>query len=525
MIRMTARRPSLSPLLTRMRDRSPGLGGGLLDGVLAAGLGLGSFAALVMMLWVSSPYPDSGPGGALHVAAALWLLAHGADLVRADTLSGVPAPVGVTPLLLLALPVWLVHRAGRDAVYGGCGGGEEDAPLVAARTAWVGVVVGYLAVGVGAAVYAAGGVLRPSWVWTVVCLPVVAVGAAGAGVWTAYGRPRGPVDRVLLVLPRWVRRLAAGVEGRERMGVVVRAALAGVAALVGGGAMLVALSSVWHFGATRAAFLQLTEGWSGRFAVLLLCVALVPNAAMWAAAYAVGPGFVLGAGHAVGPWASDPAPLLPPFPLLAAVPEAGAAGPWNWAAGVVPVIAGVTMGVFVGQAGVRWSLGAAVGVVVSAGVMCGALAGVLGGMAGGPLGVAALGRFGPVGWQVAVAVAGWMVVLGVPVVWGVRGWLGRERRVDAGSASPSAVVSGAAVALASASAPSAAGAFEVGGGDVDFDFGGEPYDFERVEAAAGVEAGWYGEDAREVRWAALREAGEGSEEREGGGEGGGPESP
>ncbi|MBK3630819.1 hypothetical protein JHN59_39715, partial [Streptomyces sp. MBT49] len=66
---MTARRLSLSPLLGRMRDRSSGLAAGLLGGALAAGLGLASFAVLVMVLWISSPYPDSGPGGALHVAA------------------------------------------------------------------------------------------------------------------------------------------------------------------------------------------------------------------------------------------------------------------------------------------------------------------------------------------------------------------------------------------------------------------------------------------------------------------------
>lgn len=68
MTQMTDRRLSLSPLLTRMRDRSPGLAASLLGGALAAGLGLGSFAVLVMVLWISSPYPDSGPGGALHMA-------------------------------------------------------------------------------------------------------------------------------------------------------------------------------------------------------------------------------------------------------------------------------------------------------------------------------------------------------------------------------------------------------------------------------------------------------------------------
>lgn len=503
-IEMTARRPSLSSLLSRVRDRSPGLGASLLGGVLAAGLGLGSFAVLVMVLWISSPYPDSGPGGAMRVAAALWLLAHGAELVRVDTLSGAPAPVGVTPLLLLALPVWLVHRAGRDAVYGS---GEEDAPLVGVRTAWVGVVVGYLVVGTGAAVYAAGGVLRPSWGWTAVCLPVVAMGAAGVGVWTVYGRPCGPGADVPLGLPRWVRRLVLGVQGRGWAGVAVRAAGVGVAALVGGGALLVAVSSVWHLEVARAAFLQLTEGWSGRFAVLLLCVALVPNAAVWGAAYAVGPGFVLGAGHGVGPLASDPAPLLPPFPLLAAVPDAGAGGPWNWAAGVVAVVAAGTVGVFVGRVAAGRSWGWAVGVVAVAGVLGGALMGVLGGLAGGPLGVGALAWFGPVWWQVGAAVAVWVVGVGVPVVLGVRGWL-LWKGGGGGGGTEVAVVAGL---------PEWGAAYEVGGGDGDF--GDEPYDYERVEAAEAAEAVWYGDEARELRWAALREAGEGSEGSEDGGSG------
>ncbi|MFC4646660.1 DUF6350 family protein, partial [Streptomyces mangrovi] len=412
----------VTQMSARLRDRSSGLGASVLGGALAAGLGLGSFAALVMVLWISSPYPDSGPGGALHVAAALWLLAHGAELVRTDTLSGVPAPVGVTPLLLLLLPVWLVHRAARDAVDGGGdgsgdldGGGEDrEVALVGAGVAWVGVVAGYLAVGAGAALYAAGGVLRPSWVWTGVGVPAVAVVAAGVGVWRAYGRPHEPFERVM---PGWLRKAVLGGEGREGewAGAAARAAAAGVAVLVGGGALLVAASSVWHAGAARGAFLQLTEGWSGRFAVLLLCVVLVPNAAVWGAAYALGPGYVLGAGHAVTPLVSDPAPLLPPFPLLAAVPDAGAGTWWNWAAGVVPVVAGVAVGVFVGSAGAgssggvveapveAWSRWRTVAGVAVAGVLCGGLFALLAGLAGGALGGGAMARFGPVWWQVTWA--------------------------------------------------------------------------------------------------------------------------
>ncbi|WP_241965655.1 cell division protein PerM, partial [Streptomyces sp. MH60] len=140
-IQTTARPAPLSLLRARWRDRSPGLAAGLLGGVVAAVLGLAACAALVTLLWISSPYPDSGPGGALHVAAALWVLAHGAELVRADTLSGTPAPVGVTPLLFLLLPVWLLHRAARDATDPGDGVGVAvgAAPKAGAgaRPAWL----------------------------------------------------------------------------------------------------------------------------------------------------------------------------------------------------------------------------------------------------------------------------------------------------------------------------------------------------------------------------------------------------
>ncbi|MFC8434567.1 DUF6350 family protein [Streptomyces sp. NPDC057253] len=422
-IEMTARRTPLSPLLTRLRDRTPGLAASLLGGAVAAGLGLGSFAVLVMVMWISSPYPDSGPGGALHVAAALWLLAHGAELVRTDTLSGVPAPVGVTPLLLLALPLWLVHRAARDVA-----SGDEAPPPASGRTAWTGVVLGYLAVGAAAALYASGGVLRPSWPWICGCLPVVAMSAAGAGVWTAYGRPADALDGVLVLLPAGLRRLVLGVDARARLAVAARAAGAGVAVLVGGGAALLGVSLVVHGEATRGSFLQLTEGWSGRFAVLLLCLALVPNAAVWAVGYATGPGFVLGAGHVVAPLSSDPAPLLPPFPLLAAVPEAGPVEPVHWAVAGVPVVAGMVVGWFVGRAaGPEWSRGRTAGAVCWAAVLCaGAVAG-LAALAGGPLGVGALARFGPVWWQVGGAVAVWIAGVGVPVGLGVRGWRGRTR--------------------------------------------------------------------------------------------------
>ncbi|MFG2779103.1 DUF6350 family protein [Streptomyces prunicolor] len=483
---MTHRRALLPPLLTRMRDRSPGLAASLLGGAVAAGLGLGSFAVLVMVLWISSPYPDSGPGGALHVAAALWLLAHGVELVRADTLSGVPAPVGVTPLLLLALPLWLLHRAARHAVLGGGEDDPEGPPPIAARTAWTGVALGYLAVGTAAALYASGGELSPSWSWTAICLPLLAAGAAGSGVWKAYGRPREPVLSVLILLPAGLRRLVLGPEAREsraRIGTAARAAGLGTAVLAGGGALLLGASLVWHGGAARTAFLQLTEGLSGRFAVLLLCLALIPNAAVWSASYALGPGFALGVHHTVAPLSSAPAPLLPPFPLLAAVPDAGTGTPLNWLAALVPVAAGVTAGWFVARvavggtaaqrgdgagelpeetkrraagAGLRqqpphapathapathapathapsaqapWARGRTAATALLAAGLCAVVLALLAELSGGPLGGAALARFGPVWWQTGGAALAWIAGVAVPTAVGLRAWRLRERRV------------------------------------------------------------------------------------------------
>ncbi|MET8977787.1 DUF6350 family protein [Streptomyces sp. NPDC004539] len=433
---MTARRPPLSSLPARLRDRSPGLAAGLLGGALAAGLGLGSVAVLVMVLWISSPYPDSGPGGALHVAASLWLLAHGAELVRVDTLSGVPAPMGVTPLLLVLLPVWLVRRAARDADGGGAG--------------WAGVVCGYLLVAAGAAWYAAGGALRPSWVWTGACLPVlVAVAAAlgtrqGAGGFEGLARGKSAAFVAGLVrgLVRWfgggartradTGEAGAGKQrtGESDSGVVLRAGLAGTGVLLGGGALLVAVSTVLHGGAARASFLHLTEGWSGRFAVLLLCVVLVPNAAVWGASYALGPGFALGAGHAVTPLTSDPAALLPPFPLLAAVPDAGGGGPLTWSVAVVAGGGALVAGWFVARAACAgdsaWSWSrTATRACAAAGVLA-VIMSVAAAVAGGPLGTGTLARFGPLWWQTGSAALVWGLAIGVPAALTVRAWSCRE---------------------------------------------------------------------------------------------------
>ncbi|WP_436801254.1 cell division protein PerM, partial [Streptomyces hydrogenans] len=145
-------------------------------GGVAAGLGVGALAVLVIVAWISSPFPDSGAGGALHLAAGLWLLAHGVELVRTDTLGGLPAPLGIVPLLTTALPVWLVFRTARSTL----DPADETGPRPSPAGALGAVSGGYLLVAAVIVVYSESGPLPADLVTAGLWLPGVVLGAAGA---------------------------------------------------------------------------------------------------------------------------------------------------------------------------------------------------------------------------------------------------------------------------------------------------------------------------------------------------------
>lgn len=441
MTQVSERSTTLSSASAAERGRAAALTAAFLRGGLAAGLGLGGLAVLVIAAWISSPYPDSGAGGALHIAAALWLLAHGAELVRPETLSGGPAPIGVVPLLVVALPVWLVYRSARDALEP-----DEGRPQLTALGALCTVAGGYLLVGAGVVGYARGGPLSTDLLTTALTLPLVPVLSAAAGVWAASGRPLGPLlDRLpgLGSVPNGAATgapdaaAAAGAAGRRSRAVVVmRSATAGTAVLLGGGLLLVIGSLVWHADAAQESLLQLAAAWSGRIAVLLLCVALLPNAAVWGASYALGPGFALGTSATVTPLAVTGTPALPPLPLLAAVPAEGPGTAVTWAAGAVPLVAALTIAWLTVRVAAppfaerdeAWSVRDTALAVAVAGAGCAVLMAGLAAVAGGPMGTGRLVEFGPVWWLAGAAALVWTVGVGVPVVLLVRAWRLRERR-------------------------------------------------------------------------------------------------
>ncbi|MEV4330220.1 DUF6350 family protein [Streptomyces sp. NPDC049597] len=419
MTQVTDHRPPLShaPVVVQ-GGASAAFVAGCVRGATAAGLGLGVITVLVMLMWISSPFPDDGPGDALRVAAALWLLAHGADLVRTDTLSGLPAPVDLVPLLLAALPVWLAHRAAHDALEP-----DESRPRPSASGALTSVTTGYVLVGAPVVLWAAGGPVAAEPLSALVHLPLLAFLAAAGGAWTASGCPLGPLPAGL------PRRLRAALAHRG-VAVALRSAAVGALVMVGGGAVLVGVSLVAHGDAAQTSFLGLAGDWSGRLALVLLVLALLPNAAVWAAAYGLGPGFALGTGATATPLALTGTPALPEFPLLAAVPGTGPGTPLHWAAAAVPVVAGLavawrTVHAAAPRYGERqeaWTRGDTALAALLGSVGCGVLLAVLAAAAGGPLGRGRLAEFGPVWWLTGAAALLWTSVVAVPVAVALRAW-------------------------------------------------------------------------------------------------------
>ncbi|SOD61981.1 hypothetical protein SAMN06297387_104151 [Streptomyces zhaozhouensis] len=424
------------------RTAPPGRAQGrwFLEGMLAAGLGLGGLAVLVLLFWVLSPYPDHGATGALRIAADLWLLAHGCELVRHDTLYGGTAPVGLTPLLLAALPVWLLHRAVRVTLRPD----PEDAEWAAAPGEAFAVArwlcAGYLLTGAAAAVFASPADLAPGLLSTALQLPLFAVLVTVVSAWVLSGvAPWTPPDG-------WRAARWAGPFTAERLAGAGRAALGGAAACCGVGALLAAGALLLHASAAQGTLVALSGDWSGRLAVLLLGCALAPNAAVWGAAYGLGPGFTLGGGSLLSPLAVSGEPVPPPFPLLAGLPHGTPDGVLLWCTAAVPlagvlVIAGLVARWAVPVPGERgtaagWWGTALTALLAAAGT--GLLLGWLGTLAGGPLGAGELAQFGPHGWLTGAVAAGWALAA-LPVAWALRllrlhqprlvlaGLLGRER--------------------------------------------------------------------------------------------------
>ena len=192
--------------------------------------------------------------------------------------------------------------------------------------------------------------------------------------------------------------------------VAVRAGTGAGVALLGGGAVVFTVSLLLHFGAAGAVAGRLAPDLVGRVSLLLLCATVLPNAAVWAAGYSLGPGFALdGRFSPLVAAASQP----PEFPLFAALPGAGRS-PLVLLVAVVPLLAGAVAGVLVGRAAEEWGVLATACISTLAALCAGALALVFAAASGGALGSSALAQVGPSPWWTGAAAFGWTLGVGLP---------------------------------------------------------------------------------------------------------------
>lgn len=368
----TLERPSLRAGLPRpSRQTTPRrhpLTGGLVGALWAALAGLVALAVPVLVAWAADSRSGSGAGDAVRAAGQLWLVTHSTTL----TVSG--GALGLSPLGLAAVPFLLLARAGAHA----------------ARECGVGTwrEVGLLA-GAVAAPYSVVAAIVASLATSDAVAPAPVQALVGSLVVAALGTCVGAV-RATGLRPQVSDRVAA----------LVRGATSAVLVLLAAGALLGAVSLLRHLDDAAELARATAPGVVGGVALLLLGLALVPNAVVFGAAWVAGPGFAIGAGTVVSPLSHELG-AVPALPLLAVLPSGPTPALLAAVVLAVPVLAGVLAGRCVTAAG---PLPAARDAALT-GPLAGAAMALLCLLAGGPLGDGRLTDVGPTAWVVGLVVA------------------------------------------------------------------------------------------------------------------------
>ncbi|HXU96584.1 MAG TPA: DUF6350 family protein [Jiangellaceae bacterium] len=346
---------------------------------LVAGLAIAALPAILVWIDEGASAPVGDP---VRVGVQIWLAGHRAGLQIGD------ADVQFAPLGMTVVAILLLYRAARWAAHTAGVSTLRKAVLVVLPA------VGLYAVG-------AWGLAMWSMTMSVSVDPLVA--SVWAGLTAAVGTGVGVVHeadlggRLTARLPAWAVPVLGG-------------AAVAVAGLLAVGALLVAISAIAHSDRIAAVAEALDPDLPGMLALAMAGAALVPNAVVWAASYALGPGFALGAGTSVAPGAVELG-IVPALPALAAVP-ADAPGPWGWLVLAGPIGVGVLTGAGIrrisasGRAGM---VGEAFGAAVTAALLMAGLAT----LSGGSVGAARMSVVGPVPWEPALAT---FLVVGIPAV-------------------------------------------------------------------------------------------------------------
>ncbi|MGY3128052.1 hypothetical protein ACVWW9_001551 [Agrococcus sp. UYP33] len=378
-----------------MRRVWAGIGQAVESAAIAA-VGLVLCALVLLAVWGI----DQGFGGdpllQWRIAVDAWMLGHGVDVgitLAPDAVLAIGLEeAGRSFVLSLGawgiglVTLWLHWRSGRRLA---------GLPLVETGIAVVAGALATGAVGLLAGVSAQHPSAAPN-LGQAFALPalVALVGMVGA-VLAARGHDwLHALARALTIEDGWLRPVRAAL----------RAGIGGAIGVLGVGALLVGVGLLLRFtdGLLLMESLEVTHLGAG--VLLLLQLALAPVAIVWGAAWAIGPGFMLGRGSSVSPLGTDLGPV-PSLPMLTAIdPDTQS---WMLVVVALPVLAAVVVGAFARQTTLAgsadrpvhwWELAAA---AVGGGVLAGALLGVAAMLATGAAGPGRLSLTGPDAVQVA----------------------------------------------------------------------------------------------------------------------------
>jgi hypothetical protein len=257
-----------------------------------------TYGVVLILVALGGAWSGASAGGMAKLAAAAWLLGHGVP-IQAST-----DRITLIPLMVTGLALWRLARAGVHTSRS-VGGHRLRSPARAfAAGATVGLV--YAAIGTFAATL------------TPVVTPVRAALTLGLVAWaaaTAGALRHSRAGRLLL------GRVPAMVSDGARTGV------SAAAIIVAGGAAAAGVSLALHGRDATETLGSYRAGILGQAGITLLCLAYLPNLAIWGAAYLLGPGFAVGVDTVVSPGnvLLGPVPALPVLAGLPTRPLSGAA--------------------------------------------------------------------------------------------------------------------------------------------------------------------------------------------------------
>ncbi|WP_207943555.1 DUF6350 family protein, partial [Actinomadura sp. KC345] len=368
---------------------------GLVAALWCIGIGLAVLTTVTLIGWIAAPKTALGDGlsGVFRSAVNFWLVSHHAGFSYGQ------GRVGLLPLGVLVLPGALLYRGGGWMIRVA---GLPRRPRQAVVHVALALAAPYAALAGLLALAAASPQVRPSAWQALVGGFLVAVVAGGLGAARAVvaaqvaaeargQRVRSGLGALLRLLPDRPRSLVIGVAGSL-------AVLFASGALLVGGSLAVNMPDAAHL------YGLLGPGVVGGVLLLLVQVAFLPNAVIWGMAYAVGPGFSVGAGTSVSPTGVF-LDAVPAFPPLAALPDPGPAPAVSLLALAAPFVAGAVGGVLtIRSLPAPVSEGAPMWGFVS-GALTGAVVALLSALSGGPLGGGRMATVGPSAWQVGLLAA------------------------------------------------------------------------------------------------------------------------